>query len=124
MTDNEREAQVKSYSGWDADEVARYPHAAAEVIERLRKRLLDEFRRSAVPEPSAHDDGCADFYPEYGSPEAGVCKVCGDRAQGEPSDAQALLTIRDDIVRNGGRADAAVLAGLEALALRAAGGAR
>lgn len=37
---------------------------------------------------------------------------------------QALLSIRDDIVRNGGRADAAVLAGLEALALRATGGGR
>lgn len=40
--------------------------------------------------------------------------------QAEPSDAQALLTLRDDIVRNGGRADAAVIAGLERLASRAA----
>lgn len=46
--------------------------------------------------------------------------IAGRGPQGEPSDAQALLTIRDDIVRNGGRADAAVLAGLERLASRAA----
>lgn len=26
-----------------------------------------------------HDEGCADFYPEYGAPEGGVCKVCGEQ---------------------------------------------
>lgn len=40
-----KEALVDSYSGWDADEVSRNPRAAALVIERLRTRLLDEFRR-------------------------------------------------------------------------------
>lgn len=49
----ESEREAESFSGWDADEVARYPRMAAEVIERLRSRLLDEFRRSEVPEPSA-----------------------------------------------------------------------
>ncbi|MCK2034467.1 hypothetical protein [Microbacterium sp. KSW4-4] len=58
-TDDEREAEVKSYSGWDADEVARYPRIVADVIEQLRTRLLDEFRRSDVPEPSA---GSLDYY--------------------------------------------------------------
>lgn len=26
-----------------------------------------------------HDEGCADFYSEYGTPEGGVCKVCGEQ---------------------------------------------
>lgn len=47
---SEREAEMKSYSGWNADEVARNPRAAADVIERLRTRLLDEFRLSEEPE--------------------------------------------------------------------------
>ena len=28
-----------------------------------------------------HDDGCRDFYPEYGAPEGGVCHVCGEEVQ-------------------------------------------
>ncbi len=28
-----------------------------------------------------HDEGCEDFYVEYGEPEGGVCKVCGEQVQ-------------------------------------------
>ena len=40
LTPTDDERFVKSFSGWDADEVARYPHAAAEAIHKLRERLL------------------------------------------------------------------------------------
>ncbi len=34
----------------------------------------------AEPARSGHDEGCADFYVEYGAPEGGLCKVCGESA--------------------------------------------
>lgn len=77
-----------------------------------------------------------DVYADCGDSDPGVLssniarRLAGDlptailaaQPQREPSDADALIAIRDDIVRNYGRADAAVLAGIERLAARAARG--
>lgn len=49
-TDDEQFA--KSFGGWTPDEVARNPRAAAEVIERLRSRVIDGFRRTVQGEPT------------------------------------------------------------------------
>ncbi|QOC59431.1 hypothetical protein SEA_LIFES_108 [Microbacterium phage Lifes] len=97
-TDDEREAEVKSYSGWDADEVARYPRVAADVIEQLRTRLLDEFRRAEVPEQSAECPKCgvrvadqtpSTFYTHHDE----TCGGALEEPQGEPSDAQVTAAL-------------------------------
>ena len=144
-TDDEREALIEQATWalieWDTDTADRgvrdehYRDRRGDV-ERVFPIL---FRRSEVPEPSAAREFLKAALAESDADEAEggagwdvevdartVLELLDEPSepQGEPSDAQALLTIRDDIVRNGGRADAAVLAGLEALALRAAGGAR
>lgn len=49
-TPTDDEKFVKSFGGWTPDEVALYPRAAAEVIERLRSRVIDGFRRTVQVE--------------------------------------------------------------------------
>lgn len=50
-TDDEREALVKSYEGWDLVEVALNPNGASRVITDLANRLDAALRRIAAQEP-------------------------------------------------------------------------
>lgn len=86
-TDDEREALIKSYGGWDFVEVALNPNAASRVIADLRARLDAALRRSEVPEPSATPRPC--HLPQSAPP----CIGCRCEPQGEPSDAADPLAI-------------------------------
>lgn len=96
--------------------------AALAVFEKAHTPTDDEreaMAEAAYPSRPFHETGVTPWPQSFR--DAFLSGWDARNRQGEPSDAQALLSIRDDIVRNGGRADAAVLAGLEALVLRAAG---
>lgn len=56
--------------------------------ERIAELVADALEASAVSTPSGHDEGCEEFYVEYGAPEGGVCKVCGGAVSSPPTGAK------------------------------------